>query len=95
MSEVSEFFRHCPSCGRRFHIKLVSKTLVDDRKEVTEVKQAMISPTSMGYRSMPSVPLIVEENIPITIEIEDFQLTYKCKHCGHVWSETRVEQSKA
>jgi len=24
-----EFFRHCPGCGRRFHIKLESKKLVD------------------------------------------------------------------
>jgi len=25
-----EFFRHCPGCGRRFHIKLVEKSLLDD-----------------------------------------------------------------
>jgi hypothetical protein len=30
-----EFFRHCPGCGRRFHIKLVSKKLVHmDREPV-------------------------------------------------------------
>ncbi len=23
-----EFFRHCPGCGRRFHIKLESKKMV-------------------------------------------------------------------
>lgn len=96
MSEVETFFRFCPSCGRRFHIKLVSKKLVDDRKEVEEIKQAMMNPVPMGYArsSMPMTPLIVEENIPITIEIEDFQYSYKCKHCGHEWTESHVEEHK-
>ena len=43
---------------------------------------------------MPTTPVIVEENIPITIEIEDFQYSYKCKHCGHEWIENRVERKK-
>jgi transposase-like protein len=95
MSEVKEFFRHCPACGRRFHIKLVSKKLVGERKEVAEIKQAMVNPTPMGYsKTMPAIPLIVEENIPITIDVEDFQYSYRCKHCGHEWSETRTEETK-
>ena len=96
MSEVETFFRFCPSCGKRFHIKLVSKKLVGDRKEVEEVKQAMMSPMPMGYSrgSMPTTPVIVEENIPITIEIEDFQYSYKCKHCGHEWTESHTKEHK-
>jgi DNA-directed RNA polymerase subunit RPC12/RpoP len=26
---MDEFFRHCPGCGRRFHVKLESKNLVN------------------------------------------------------------------
>jgi DNA-directed RNA polymerase subunit RPC12/RpoP len=97
MSEVKDLFRICPTCGRRFHIKLISKKLVDDRKDVEEIKQAMISPMPMGYTrgSMPTSPIIVEENIPVTIEIEDFQYSYKCKHCGHEWTENHAEERKA
>lgn len=96
MSEVRDFFRHCPACGRRFHIKLVSKKLVDDRKVVSHVTRGEIpSAMVMGYTrgSMPLMPVLVEESIPITVEIEDFQFTYKCKHCGHVWSEMHEEES--
>jgi len=90
MSEVRAFFRFCPSCGRRFHIRLVSKKLVGERKEVTAIKEAIGSfiPTSVG-RS-----IVVEENIPATIDVEEFQYAYKCKHCGHAWSERRVEESR-
>lgn len=96
MPKVETFFRFCPSCGKRFHIKLVSKNLVDDRKEVVEIKRAVMSPIPMGYGkgSMPVAPVIVEENVPITIETEDFQYSYKCKHCGHEWIENHAEQHK-
>ena len=95
MSEVKDFFRICPACGRRFHIKLMTKKLVDERKDVSEVKRALISPMPGGWTrgSMTLIPTVMEENIPITVEIEDFQFTYKCKHCGHVWSEMHVEES--
>ena len=97
MSTASEFFRHCPSCGRRFHIKLVSKKLTNERKDTEEVKQGMINFAATGYPrgSVPSGPVIVEENIPVTIDIEDFQYSYKCKHCGHEWFETRTKVSTA
>jgi len=95
MSEVRSFFRNCPACGRRFHIKLVSKTLVDDRKEVSEVKRTVLAPASIisGRGPLPVAPLLVEENIPITINVEDFQYAYRCKHCGHTWSEFHEETS--
>ncbi len=96
MSEVRNLFRICPACGRRFHIRLVSKKLVAERKEVAEIKRAMMNPTPAGYTrgSMPTMPVIVEENIPITIDVEDFQYSYKCKHCGHEWSEMHTEETK-
>jgi hypothetical protein len=44
MSEsLSEFFRHCPGCGRRFHVKLERKTLVGGH--------VYISPTATASRS--------------------------------------------
>ena len=95
MSEVKDLFRICPSCGRRFHIKLVSKKLVEERKDVEEINRAMISTVPMGYAAgvAPVIPITVEEKVPVTIDVEDFQYSYKCKHCGHAWTELREEES--
>ena len=88
MSGARTFFRHCPSCGRRFEIRLVSKKAVDlggfeENAERVEVP-------GYGLR-VPPIP--VQENVPTVVDVEDFQYTYKCKHCGHEWSEVR-ETSK-
>ena len=103
MSEVETFFRFCPSCGKRFHIKLVGTKLVDSKRETFEQEQVqsvmgenpnlMNYPLNYGYRAGMG-PLMVEENIPVTVNVEDFQYSYKCKHCGHEWTENRVKREK-
>ena len=94
VSEIRAFFRFCPECGRRFHIKLVSKKLLDIERESVELKRTVpvgISPrTSYGT----SMPILVQEGEQITIDVEEFQYTYLCKHCGHEWSEKHLEQHK-
>jgi predicted nucleic acid-binding Zn-ribbon protein len=95
MSQVRTLFRFCPSCGKRFHIKIAGKKMVDEKLEETEVKRAYGGIGSgAGYPGMYSSvrPIIVEENVPITIDVEDFEYTYKCKHCGHVWTEMHEEE---
>jgi len=86
-----EFFRHCPACGRRFHIKLVGEKLVDRREITEEIRQPVVTPraasSSYSYGGFPMPPLEVEEDVPVTVDVKDFQYTYRCKHCGHVWSE--------
>ena len=70
---MTDFFRHCPGCGRRFHIKLESKKLVGGH--------VYISPSDTASRSGGG---------PVIIDIDEFQYNYKCKICGHEWSEKRV-----
>lgn len=95
MSEVETFFRFCPGCGKRFHIKLVSKKLVDLKRDTFEQQQAMTPMTRGGTGYGANVaPLLVMEKVPITVDVEDFQYSYKCKHCGHEWTENRVESHK-
>jgi hypothetical protein len=98
MSEFGDFFRHCPGCGRRFHIKLVGEELVDERKVSGQIRQPMVPPmaasSSYGYGGFPMPPVEVEEGVPVMIDFKDFQYTYRCKHCGHVWSEMREKESK-
>ena len=97
MSEVETFFRFCPSCGKRFHIKLIGKKLVDSKRETSDQKRDVMtgSASQMSYEAMSyrgGMPLMVEESIPVTVDVEDFQYSYKCKHCGHEWTENRVER---
>ncbi len=100
MSEVETFFRFCPGCGKRFHIKLVSKKLVEVKRETFEQKRAvMMGRMSMQYGRQGGGflgnPTVLEESIPVTVDVEDFQYTYRCKHCGHEWTENHVETQKA
>ncbi len=95
-----EFFRHCPGCGRRFHIKLVNKSLVSRETETVPTRQVVSSqyriPTGpqRGAGIISGPPTVVLEGEPIVIDIEEFQYTYKCKHCGHEWSEKHVEEKE-
>jgi len=94
MSEVKTLFRHCPACGRRFEIRLVSKKPVETRQETYEEKHAYpVSPTGRGGM-YGGIPLAVEEDFPTTIDITEFSYTYRCKHCGHQWAEMRTEETK-
>ena len=36
----------------------------------------------------------VYEGKPIVVDVEQFQYSYKCKHCGHEWTEKHVERHK-
>lgn len=92
MSEVRTFFRYCPSCGKRFHIKLVDKRLVKDSKETRVEKVRASSGYMVGNRGQYTMPQVLVVDVPTTIEVEDFEYSYKCGHCGHVWTEMHTEE---
>ena len=99
MSGVRTFFRHCPSCGRRFEIRLLSKKEVEEEAEYRRPRP----PTSESLG--PSMKESIPASGPITLtegklavanapEIDDtkaMRYSFKCKHCGHEWSEERFE----
>jgi hypothetical protein len=90
VSEIKTFFRHCPSCGRRFHIQLVGRKLVEEdtineRETSTEAEM-----DSSLIHSTSSVTQL-GEGPPVLVDVKDFQYMYKCKHCGHGWSEKHEE----
>ena len=43
------------------------------------------------FRGSP-VLLVQESSRPIVVDVEEFQYSYKCKHCGHEWSEKHVKE---
>lgn len=94
MSEVRTLFRFCPSCGKRFHIKIESKKLLDDRMETRVQKVRASSDIQIGNRFQPTFPTILDVDVPVTVDIEDFEYSYKCKHCGHVWTEMHTQEGR-
>jgi len=84
-----EFFRHCPGCGRRFHIKLVDKKLARLERQTMPENQGPL--TVSQFRAAP-VLLLQESSRPVIVDVEEFQYSYKCKHCGHEWSEKHFEE---
>ena len=82
-----DFFRHCPHCGRRFHVVLVDKKLVKVvHKETVRTPPRMLKTAPLG-RVWP-----IGEGEPVTIDTQIIQYSYRCKHCGHEWSEERTEK---
>jgi len=94
--DIKTIFRHCPSCGRRFEIRLVGKKLIDS-KSIEEKGGRRLVPVGGGAVFGAAVPVVtvVQEGMPSIVEVEDFQYSYKCKHCGHQWSEVREKVRKA
>ncbi len=87
-----DFFRHCPGCGRRFHIKLESKTKVGgvDREPIPRM-QLGVGELRTDWRT---IPVIVHDERPVVLDVEQFQYVYKCKHCGHEWAEKHIEEHR-
>jgi transcription elongation factor Elf1 len=91
VSGVRTFFRHCPSCGRRFEIRLESKKPVDSESLTETEPEGHVSAPSLMARA---VPVMLAEEATVIVDIEDFQYTYRCKHCGHEWSEVQKTERK-
>lgn len=85
MSGVRAFFRFCPSCGRRFEIRLVSKKPIGSEGFTGKEEEVFVE---------PRFPLVLEQDAPVVVDIEEFQYTYKCKHCGHTWSEVHEKRKE-
>ena len=87
------FFRHCPNCGKRFHIKLVSKKLVSDRKE-RRVRKELAEGTDImvGNRFQNPNPQVLYVDVPVEMEVENFDYSYRCAHCGHAWTEAHAKE---
>jgi hypothetical protein len=76
-----DFFRHCPGCGRRFHVKLVSKSVIDAERDEGHGVIGMVGGRGLAH---------VVEGPTLLFDIKEFRYVYKCKHCGHEWSEVRI-----
>ena len=44
--------------------------------------------------SMAPIPILVHDERPVVLDIEEFQYVYKCKHCNHEWTEHHREEHR-
>ena len=89
MSSIETLFRRCPNCGRRFEIRLVGKELIDSEtiKETRPIEADYFSGSPGSY-------LELGETEPVYVDVEKFQYSYKCKHCGHQWVEIKEKEDE-
>jgi hypothetical protein len=40
------------------------------------------------------MPSMMQEDVPVIVDIEDFQYTYRCEQCGHGRSEIQKTERK-
>lgn len=38
--------------------------------------------------------VVLQEDVPCICDVEEFQYRYKCKHCGHEWSEVHETERR-
>ena len=77
-----DFFRHCPACGHRFHIKLESRELT---RVLERQKKIVGRPPYAPYT-------LSDTSYPVIVDVDEFQYNYKCGLCAHEWSEKRTEK---
>jgi hypothetical protein len=86
-----EFFRHCPGCRRRFHVRIVDKRLTGLAKK-TEKDQLPHTTIKKGMGlGMPTV-MVQGDRGPGAVEVATFQYTYKCSFCGYEWKEKKIRE---
>jgi DNA-directed RNA polymerase subunit RPC12/RpoP len=85
---VPTVFKKCPNCGKRFEVEHTGESVVKRTGVVTEEKPVS-SASLTTLASPPDDPVELPPTVMVAEEIEedDYTETYKCKHCGHVWTE--------
>jgi DNA-directed RNA polymerase subunit RPC12/RpoP len=108
MSDRKTFFRTCPACGRRFEVRLASKTEVGAEDPVAIGRQETDEPGRAELREGVPTMVTAEDSAALGrygtdrpglagVARYNIRYNYKCGHCGHQWSEVRekVAEGKA
>ncbi len=84
-----DFLRKCPSCGRRFGVRLLGKKLVDEQSETETETMDILIPAKRGGGPTTSIPE------RITYTTDKFELSYQCSKCGHAWTEKSMKVKRS
>ena len=96
MPEIT-FLRFCPSCGKRFHVRVVGKELVGQEIQEGQTVEfhggrglgGSVKRVVAGQSGVSIVAPGVKVS-PAVVDTETYRYEYKCDHCGHEWAETKV-----
>lgn len=92
-SRIRRFFRRCPSCGRRFEASVVAKEPLRSKDGTAFLTPPISSLAGRAAYSDPYVAMqpagsaILSGASPVEMEEVKFEYSYKCRHCGHGWTE--------
>ena len=76
VSEIGTLFRFCPRCGKRFHVRLVSKKPLDEIEERTVFKEGATS-AGIPYVAGRHAPVTTTVD-PGTTHVQGFRHSYRC-----------------
>jgi DNA-directed RNA polymerase subunit RPC12/RpoP len=88
-------FKKCPNCGKRFEVEHTGESVEKKTEVVTE--ERLITPPSMIVANSMTPLLNTPISNPPTVKVaelieeDEYTEAYKCKHCGHVWTEKHEE----
>ena len=75
----------CPKCHRLFSREVEEKEIVDER--VYNTSQA---PEFAGGGNLQDPNITSGMSVPK--DLVTYKYHYKCKHCGHEWTDTKEEE---
>ena len=87
---MATLFKKCPSCGKRFEVEHTGES-VEKKVDIVD-EEKIVSSGSVTGSYANGIPTGPAPNLPTamvaeSIEEDDYTETYKCKHCGYVWTE--------
>lgn len=83
---VFEKLIKCPSCHERLHTEEIKREPLDS--DTIQVKDPMlILPINLEKYIFP------EDNNTHAVHIQTYNVTYRCKNCGHEWSDLAQENN--
>jgi hypothetical protein len=89
---MKELLRKCPSCGRRFVLKIDSKKLVDVQHSTERlIRDFSTYPFSRQQSGAVQGWVDVKTTEDVPIELDEYEVTYDCRHCHHTWTEKLTE----
>jgi hypothetical protein len=89
--------RECPSCKRRFGVKLLSQKIADSQEELpgSEMPKPHWAGDNGSLAANPTAlsgaPLVPNPGVERVVRQYTILKTYQCKNCGHEWSEKHLE----
>jgi transposase-like protein len=86
------FLKKCPNCGKHFEVERIAEKV--EERAVTVDRSRELMDQKIGPVYVPSYTDGLDESAstaddPVLAEKQVREETYKCRHCGHTWTETR------